>query len=62
MYKLLAILLGFGGGILFRYLKFIHEDVTATIRRTAAAISNLTHESIPNYYISRENVVQNLQR
>ena len=49
------------GGIYFSYCEFIQEDVTATIRRTAVAIANLPHESIPDYYLPRKDVVQNLQ-
>ena len=58
--KLLALLVGLGGTC-FSYCEFIREDVTTTIRRTAVAIANLPHKSIPDYYIPREDVVQNLQ-
>ena len=58
--KLLVLLVG-SGGIYFSYCEFIREDVTATIRRTAAAIANLPHKSVPDHYIPREDVVENLQ-
>ena len=49
-------------GTYFSYREFLREDVTATIRKTAAAIENLTYEyeNIPEY-IPREDVVQSLQ-
>ena len=49
------------GGIYFSYCEFLREDVTATIRRTAGAIANLPHESIPDYYLPRKDVVQSIQ-
>ena len=54
-HKILTIL----GGLLGAYFSYhIREDVTATIRKSAA-IENLTYESIPKY-IPREDVVRRL--
>ena len=50
MGKLIATLVGLGG-IYFSYCEFIREDITAMVRRTAVAIANMPHESIPGYYI-----------
>ena len=58
--KLLAMLVGLGESILATASSY-KKDVTATIRRTAVAIANLPHESIPDYYLPRKDVVQNLQ-
>ena len=60
--KLLVSLVGLGGGIYFSYRKFLREDVTPTIRRTARAITNLPNESIPDYYLPRKDVVQQIRK
>ena len=49
------------GGIYFSCCEFIREDVTAMITRTAVAILNLPHKTIPDYYLPRKDVMQNLQ-
>ena len=59
--KLLVSLVGLGG-IYFTYLEFLREDVTATIRTTAKAITN-SHVSLsPDYYyLPRIDVVERIQ-
>ena len=57
-HKILTIL----GGLLGAYFSYrIREDVTATIRKSAA-IENSTYESIPKYIPREEDVVRRLQR